>query len=190
MEKIILTVEQGEVIKNMPGRHWRNDEVIEHHAKYKWTDKRNEALNDLSISQLARILYEPNSYEVEKPKFEVGDWVVFEKSNTIKRVETIIGQGISGCLNGGCVMAHRDNFRHATKEEIFWAELGREVGEFVEGDVLLTKFDGTIEVVDDAKIVSKNTCYLNDTLIWSQEGSIKGFYPANAFIKFPVGNDS
>lgn len=60
----------------------------------------------------------------------------------------------------------------ATKEEILWAELGREVGEFVEGDIGVGTPNNRYEDLSNLSTHYKN-------------GSLKGFYPANSFIKFP-----
>ena len=67
-----------------------------------------------------------------------------------------------------------------TKEEIFWAELGREVGEMKIGDAY-THLDGRVFTVDKPlRIDTVSRMY--------KEGQLVGFYPAESFKRFPTGN--
>jgi hypothetical protein len=70
-----------------------------------------------------------------------------------------------------------ENTIHATKEEIIFAELGREVGEFVEGDVY-TYNGNHMNVINGSSAID----VIRENY---KSGKIKGFYPANSFIEFP-----
>lgn len=150
-----------------------------------------ESLKILSIDELGRVLYEPNSYEVE-PQFKVGDWVVrdTEFRNFIddeKYQNYHVGSvfKIQTVLNGYAIDERGtnhdlENIRHANLEEIkaekerqLWKSIGREVGEFRLGDVMI-KNNGDSVVIRNLEGAIHNY----------QQGIRKGFFPAESFISF------
>ncbi|MEK5070745.1 hypothetical protein [Sporosarcina sp. FSL K6-1508] len=131
-----------------------------------------------------------NGYEVD-PEYKVGDWVaridgknIYPKGE-IKVVEVFAGierlgkremvrHGTDG--EWGIPVAQ---LRHATPKEIkaeqerrVWAGIGREVGEFRDGD-----FGEHVS----GREQSESQEYLSD---WYKRGRLKGFYPAESFISF------
>jgi len=194
-EKIKVTVEQAERIKAVGS--YDKEGALKCHMNT-WGSGLNTCLNDLSIGDFARILYEPNSYEVEQDKFEIWEWVKIKKlfipfiknemSEDAYKLERIFK--ITGIVPGGKILCpdryvhNPENLCHATKEEVFWAELGREVGEFREGDVIHTVHNSFFTVSDlneevDDFIGKKGVKrkFIN--------GNIIGFYPSESFIKLP-----
>lgn len=149
-------------------------------------DAEYKSLKDLSIDQMAVAQFV--GYEIERPKFEVGEWATrtktasrnpqFAEGRTFKITELYTRSAVDEDEGIHSIVS----IRHATKEEILWAELGRGVGEFVEGDVVIEK-DGTShllgeypgELADDLEFAKDN--YVANNL--------KAFYPASAIIKLP-----
>src|SRR5699024_11188911 len=91
-----------------------------------------ESLNQLPPHQLARILYEPNSFEVE-PEFEIGQWVKSRHGIGTGKITKIdrMGQYTDFAMIGAS-----DDIRNATPQEIaaektrrWWKESGRGVWE-------------------------------------------------------------
>ena len=175
-EKIILSVVQAERIKNYLKGAEKQD-VMEKHFEG-WKDENNKCLSVLSIDQMARILYEPNSFEVEEPRIKENDWVTRITGSTCGRSEFAEGRTFKAIKVSSLVKDSDTNYhglnalRPATKEEIFWAELGREVGEFHEGD---------------RGIASNGALWMKKHNLEREYkiNLLTGFYPANSFLTFP-----
>ncbi|QJI52382.1 hypothetical protein [Psychrobacillus phage Perkons] len=141
-------------------------------------------LKDFAVDEFARLLYEPNSYEVEET-FKVGDKVV-DLNGTYKGVHTVIcivGQRFVRVLDISNLEFAIKNLRHATKDEIkaekerqLWNSIGREVGEFKDGDIHILKNGYSVQIsnVDHAREKYTN-------------GYLKGFYPIESFVSFEGG---
>jgi hypothetical protein len=184
----VLTPEESKAIKWVLRQIQYKDHpsvFVEEHMKNNmdgWIGEA-KALNGLHIDALIRALY--IGYEIEKPKFEVGDIVVGLTTGFIYKLTHTCGRDFYATkLSNGekSLYVDVDVIRHATKEESFWTELGREVGEFVEGDVVIENDNMTHligeykeELADDLEF-AKN--YYTKKLL-------KGFYPVEAFVKFP-----
>lgn len=180
MSKVILTVEQDKMIKEML-IHAGKDSLMNYHSGG-FVDSNKQCLNDLAPSDMARVLYVAGGYEIEKPKLEVGDWVVHIK-NGFRGVKQITFKNITLLkVKGDDVLYLMENTRHATKEEIFWAELGREVGEFRIGDVTLTNNGSEYHIDHEDTVLDEKDEY--------SKGKLKGFYPSESFKPFPTGDKS
>lgn len=185
MEKIKLTVEQAGALKM-----WKEGSInLNTFIKVK-TAKASmfhyEPLRDFSFDEFARLLYEPDSSEVEET-CKVGDWVFVEGDNWKKLREILnIKRGFAtietyeGLKNTDIPTSA---LRHATLEEIkaeqerrVWAKIGREVGQFMCGDTARHVNDGSV-----SGLGFLNDCYKN--------GTLKGFYPAESFIPFGGGEE-
>ncbi|ARK23591.1 hypothetical protein SporoP37_02045 [Sporosarcina sp. P37] len=168
-------------------------------GKFRISEKQERTINEFkktlagfSEEALSEVI--KGNYEVE-PEYNAGDWVVWhgdvvkikypqttERKDDGRCYFTIIRSDDSTYTN-----ILRSNIRHATPEEIKaeqerrqWAEIGREPGEFRDGDVVLTAFDS---ISDQVNLIKKCT----NLLIAKQEYKskiIKGFYPAESFIEF------
>lgn len=181
MSKVVLTKEQAEAIEKwlQPNKvGYAKKDLLKQHSQIcllnslSWTDT-FKGLRTMSIDEMAKALYV--GYEIEQPKFEVGELVVGLKSGNMFEITGAIGENFYGTrLKDGMrnLLLDRDMIRHATKEEIFWLELSREVGEFVEGD-MGEDFNGHLY----KSVNTINTIY--------RKNQLKGFYPANSYIKFP-----
>lgn len=175
MEKVVLTKEQAEAIENRSNI----ESALHYHATSRWTDKRNECLNRLSLEKFARALLV--GYEIEKPKFKPGDKVIrldglcFAGFKNIEIVERVKENSIT--LSNDLQYSH-DFMRHATPEEIYWLEeLGRkEIGDFQEGD----------KYVDRAGLTMTATCRndIADFKKYYEKGDFKGIYPVESFKSF------
>lgn len=185
MNKVILTKEQAEAFDFLKGYYF-NDENYNSLIEKKcegYTHPNVKALNEVNHIDFVRAL--DNGYEIEQPKFEVGDWAIRindldsynayfkgEKPFKITEVKEL-------CVIDDKACGHNfRNIRHATKEEAFWAELGRDVGEFRKGDILPSMF-------------SKSNLYklnsLQDVLDAKMDyraGRLRGYYPAESFVSF------
>src|SRR5699024_4059178 len=89
--------------------------------------------------QQARVLYEPNSFEVE-PEFEIGQWVKSRHGIGTGKITKIDRMGH---YTDFAMIAASDDIRHATPQEIatektrrWWKESGRGVWELRENDAL------------------------------------------------------
>lgn len=185
VSKVVLTKEQVDAIEKRKLYFNDSDERLidfqyHIHSDSNTDDTKycndSECLNDISPIDLAKALL--IGYEIEQPKFEVGDIVTHVKG-AFKGAKSLIfvGEDLVKIKGEEVTLFLLENIRHATKEEIFWAELGREVGEFREGDVRI-KHNG------DAIVVC-NEDYANEHY---KKGNLKGFYPSNSFKPFPTGN--
>lgn len=165
MDKIIISKDQeGALVfyKTMCG-------TLEEFAKYR--DKLIDAykpLASLSVDEMARLLYEPDSYEVDYA-FKVGDWVVwnerhiceiesFEEGNRYAVMTDLIGS--NGCKQ----LLSICNMRHATYEEVEAEKEERLLRSYKVGEwVTYHNGAGFGEVTRCIKEISDNT-----TLIFSE----------------------
>lgn len=188
-EKVKLTREQAEAIKELKKRKFDDDVIVHNTVFYQVTERERDtlytALKDIHLDSLIRALY--IGYEIEE-EYKVGDWVVItEEHNSkgkvlqIKIVESAILNLDYG--NGFQSWWPVSSLRHATPEEIkteqerrVWAKIGREVGEFRDGDLSIGK-DG----FEYKTIQGMNAAY--------KESDLKGFYPAESFIEFGGGEE-
>jgi len=195
--KVTITAEQAKAIEERKVKYNETDQDLIDYQYFMKSEANegddsyadnHECLNDISPFYMAKALL--TGYEIEQPKPKEGDWIVrldgeeFSTGKKFAQIEKLHDQrnvasdfndfrivdGLSLCFNG---------VTHATNEEAFWAELGREVGEFREGDVRL--INDYSSVYTTATIVAKNE-YNN--------GELAGFYPAESFITFPTGDSN
>ncbi|TQR21820.1 hypothetical protein [Psychrobacillus vulpis] len=131
-------------------------------------------------------------YEVE-PQFKPGEkvmvrWLNRDKDALYEILKVNIVEGVSYEVEitgkDGFNIAPISIIRHATPEEIkvekerqLWKSIGREVGEFREGDTAVTNDEYHYTGLD---LIKKHY----------EEGEIKGFYPAESFINFESEVDS
>lgn len=141
---------------------------------------RNECspLNEMSFEKVARALF--IGYEVEKPKFKVGDKITWDGLGEVLEISNIFDvSGTPFCnfenMAGSCSLAR---VRHATPEEIYWLhELGRDKVLDIEiGDYILFDSGDTLYIHDENTMSAAINLY-------SEE--IKGIYPAESFKPFP-----
>ncbi|GGA31962.1 hypothetical protein [Psychrobacillus lasiicapitis] len=187
-EKVKLTQEQDARLKEMMmDVMYSKNSILLQQAKG-WRCASNVCLNTLSLGQLARVLFEPNSYEVE-PQFKPGDMVMVRWMNKDKeqlyeilKVNFVEGAAYEVEITGefGFNVAPVSIVRQATPEEIktekerlLWKKIGRKVGEFHVGDITLDQNYYPIRVVN---VEMAKTFY--------QQSKRIGFYPAESFISF------
>lgn len=183
-EKIVITVEQDKAI----GDFKKLNQNLYDFAHYKQSyGSKLSPLKYLTIDQMARILYEPNSYEVEKPKFEVGDIVIGIETGRAYRI-TSVGRNIlytERMIGSKKSSVAIDLVRHATKEEIFWAELGRDYRETKIGDCI--SLNGEYLKVQENMGCERYKNHISHLFAKGIliNGHSDGFYPATSFIKLP-----
>ncbi|MDX1769926.1 MAG: hypothetical protein R3328_00225 [Planococcaceae bacterium] len=183
MSKVVLTKEQGEaieVLKSAPRDHWG---YVAERMKEKSFSHDYEPFNHMMLDDVIKAYYE--GYEIEQPKFEVGDWVV--RKGKVQQIKFVLASCAIGqefyYETDKIGVVYKSEIRHATKEEIFWAELGREVGEFKKGDVVVTNgFNSSYKLESKQDFLDIARDYKGDY--------IKGFYPAESFKPFPTGDES
>lgn len=177
-EKIILTVEQEKSLNGFKMRNMGIEEFLG--IKGMWA-KELSPLKTVTVEEMARILYEPNSYVVDQPKFKKDDRVVFKNGHKFEhggKVATIVRKEDGYWWLDTGKMVTEESIRLETTEEAFWAQLGREVGEFKIGDATLTVNDTAYFLENDEDVLDEKDEYNN--------GRLKGFYPAESFIKIPL----
>lgn len=174
MSKVKLTREQERALEVYKGYGEDLETFIE--WKDTWSNT-YEPLKKLTLDEMARLLYQEGSYEIEQV-FEVGDWVVKEfegiTGDVIGKVEKIdeSNYGVeqlhglwSNFLKHKTIIVNEGNVRHATPEEIaeekerrWWAKHGREVWELKQGDVIKGKSYGRLYAINkDLEDVYKAT---------------------------------
>lgn len=188
MKKIKLTQEQADAVEEYLSGVYGDREIlvsdyVTSQESFKYSG--HVAINDLELDTLIKALY--IGYEVEED-FKVGDWVTIIVDSDSNNIAYEIHRLEGNLAN----LVYNDEFRsywpigdlrHATPEEIkaekerkVWAKIGREVGEFREGDAYENS-NGLTNVVDNTeRIFIVRGLY--------EKGRIKGIYPAEYFIKF------
>lgn len=170
MEKVKLTEWQKDAIEDLEQEYLKGN-IVRQHVLGRWGDAYN-SLNKLNLDEIVRALYV--GYEVELP-IKVGDWIFNCKTGEISKVIRIDSDYAE-------VEEQRvfmfDYSRHATPEEIkaeqerrVWSEIGREVGEFRDGDAAVADEGNVLRNPDN--IQKHYAC-----------GKLTGFYPAESFISF------
>lgn len=183
MAKIVISEEQNKAIEI----YKKQGSSLQQFTKFShiWNGPFSP-LKSFTVDELARILYEPNSYEVNQLEYIVGEWVTYpnvDQGNNVVKISAI--QYAHGRVQFETVSgwrAIRDIKRGATIEEVFWAELGREVGQ-------LKARDNIRLLNGKSHTVGVSICEMDADREF-KDGRITGFYPAESFIKFPVGDDS
>lgn len=178
MEKVKLMPAQADAIeKALKYNGEDKEQLINKHADNKWITDTYSALNDLSQADMARAVL--IGYEVEE-EYKVGDKIV-HLHDRHPGVYTVREVHFHGVLVGEFfdLEFRIKDIRHATPEEIkaeqerrVWAGIGREVGEFCDGDFAFSGYTG---------YHSHEATVLKD---WYDKGKLKGFYPAESFISF------
>lgn len=124
-----------------------------------------------------------NGYEIE-PKYKVGDWVVIEKCNNgdhVGNIQKLINIS-SDTYDFERFWYYKKNveLRHAIPEEIkfekerqLWKLMDRKVGEFKIGDIRILDDGNSVRITDVDYARAKYN-----------QGSLKGFFPAESFISF------
>lgn len=122
--------------------------------------------------------------EKKTPKFKAGDKVIF--ANQILTLDAELphplrvegDEGKAWRLHDFCGWLGENQFRHATREEVFWIdELGRdEVGDFLRGDLLLYKHDEPRCLTENHDFDYAEADY--------EAGLVKGIYPTESFKVF------
>lgn len=203
-QKIVLTVEQETALAEF--KKWNGDKS----KAYGWfIEKGGENLNkykplyELTPQQFALVLLD--WYEVEQPQFQVGDWATRINANANMKYRKEYENGYTfqiGYVNKGGVCKENEsddfqhvmrNLRHSTPEEIkaakereIWAKMGREVGEFKEGDIFIDKNNTCFEV---SQRVEEDKIRESSAKKWYANGDMKGLYPAESFISFETKKD-
>lgn len=143
MEKIKITQAQRDAIEQYKNNgHNLNIFVASRrgfHSQYK-------PLKEMTVDDMARLLYEPNSYEVE-PEFKVGDNVLTDKGRVMEILREVNCDSfkVGFIANGEMykeVISKKSVERHATDEEVWWARHGRKPWQVIEGDMLWNTTQG------------------------------------------------
>jgi len=189
VEKVKLTREQNEAIQDAL-RVWTKRDLLDEHivkltvSNVKWgiNNPNYQHLNDLSIPALATVLFVPDGYEVEEG-YMIGDKIVkrdggkFVNNAKVVTVASVEKDSKFPKLwireTGSYALIK--HVRHATPEEIAWADSGREPLDFREDDIIINRF-GMPVVIYDGNIDDIKQRY--GTL------ELKGFVPAERIIKF------
>ena len=152
-------------------------------------------LKGLSAADILQAIKE--GYDI-KTQFKVGDWVVRVSEfrsyvenakyqnyrvNSVFRIQTILN---SYAIDEHGTNHDLENIRHAIPEEIkrekerrLWHSIGREVGEFREGDIRILDDGNSVHITDVDYARAK---YI--------QGTLKGFYPVESFISFESEGES
>lgn len=154
-EKVKLTKEQAEALKVFNEFNNGNNYKLEYFFAHRndFTDI-YKPLKEIEIDKMARLLYQPNSYEIEE-EYKVGDWVarttngedsraVFKEGRVFQIVNEVpedrVFAGHLNCNEGFC--HNPKHIRHATPEEIKAEQERRVWAEVQSGDVLIGKATG------------------------------------------------
>ena len=167
MEKVTLTKEQVSAIEEIKDK----DYAINILALNKRPD---HPLASLEMSLIAKLLYGLVEYEVEpeKPKFKIGDKVIFQ--NKLMTLD-IKASTTNAWYGNSDYFMFANEFRHATTEEIYWLETLRRdfVGDFRIGD--------TVEAEGHKMIKITDAYLLKCAKQWDRDELIIGIYPAESF---------
>lgn len=187
-DKVKITPEQLDAIL----RYKKSGLDLKNYLDHKcfWIDSFS-SLKDLKIDDFARLLYEPNSYVVE-PQYIVGELVKVSIRTTEKNADMFgditkvtddwiwVNWEEEGSPSGvprSCVKEVTLEEAKEYRERQSWKSIGREVGEFKEGDSIRTKHMIKPYIVKSNQDISEAK---NDY----QNNHIRGFYPAESYIKF------
>lgn len=171
INKIQLTQEQIEAVERFKELGYGYGMLHFSKGKGHYTDS-YKPLNNLTLDEMARILYEPNSYELEQPQFKVGDVVVRTSVGHTFIVEDINEVRVFADGNSH----KKTNLRHATTEEKFWFDLGRKFREVKKGDKIVIVNGWVFSNVDMIKQ------YLDE-----DNEYVDYYYPVESRLEFPNG---
>lgn len=192
MEKVKLTKAQVENINRWPNK----EQLITAKAAGLLEHGQDEAVGELSMEKLVRALY--IGFEVEE-EYKVGDSIVktngttFSTFSRIAKVHQVFGKRVT-IENGGSLSFKE--IRHATPEEIkteqerrVWKKIGREVNEIRPGDCIAS--NGNYYKVFDNIGCQKYNNHISPgfAIDLIEGGATHGFYPAESFIEFGVGEE-
>lgn len=146
-EKVKLTREQAEAIEKIKGNQLKQIERLltnpDDYEIIEWS----KALLKLSAEEYYDALFE--GYEVEET-FKVGDCVVLSDGKIVEIIEegsfTVVVGWITKKLMYKDQIEISKITRHATRQEKWWSEHGREVWELREDDIL--EYLGDLYIVD------------------------------------------
>lgn len=194
-EKIVITRRQDKIIQGYIRRGiWDKGRILNYHIEDVWGGL-EEVLKSLTVPEMARVLYEPNSYEVEFIENlaigEIVKYIDIETEGNIYGVVTRIEKNeaseerdqIFACWDGKDFEGYmrRDRVFKCTDEEIrmvkerqLWKSIGRECGEVKNGDIGIGRSGFRYGDIDEIKDLYKR-------------GNLFGFYPAESFISFEEG---
>ena len=155
MEKIVISVEEEKAFKEFVNR-WAKKTPNEIFKGFIFDKKHGDyitgtlkPLNKISEQDFFFILH--GWYEVEQPKFKVGDWVygiVYEKSRYYKITEE--SELDERRLSVFYANDHQYHFDKVTEEwKIVLLELGREKPELKKGDKIINIRDVNIEISEE-----------------------------------------
>lgn len=187
MSKVVLTKEQGDSInRSLESNSGDSTKVLLLFIGGLLYGA-NSCLKKLSLEQMTKALL--IGYKIEQPKVKVGEWATNTDCNQTFKVYAVTDKQIVRTEDGPLWdrgNRYRVRFysymvtRLATKEEVFWAELNRDIGEFKIDDAVQTN-----GMINPYKLKSKQ-----DLLSAKNDyhaNQIRSFYPAESFQKFPVG---
>lgn len=193
--KVVLTKEQARAIEELKSKGGRDN--LEYIARRKF--KNDDFLygyipfNTMELDVIAKALL--IGYEIEKPKVKIGEWATNPVCNHTFLVYAVtnirvIRKEDAEFWDSGRISEVRwypiETTKPSTKEEIFWAELGREVGELKENDLIFTTYHNAYKIINDSEDdSSKNLACLSNAKRWLKEKTITGFYPAESFNFLP-----
>lgn len=145
MKKINITKKQSDIINTLLKKTSR-EEVLNNHAQtaYEWNGSTN-VLNFLSFDEMARILYEQNSYNI-LPNLESGDIIASTNNGELFKIISINPE--SKYINSDKGFIQKDAIRIATKEEKWFFERNRKLWEIRKNDILKPKKSGSIVEVN------------------------------------------
>lgn len=184
MEKVKITQEQADAVQQMVTRYSKPNVIRGHITGARGGEF--QPLNEMPLHDLIQAVY--IGYEVEET-FEVGSWVVVDWNDTGEKTYQVKEIGKDNRIKiEDCLFPPFRIVRHATPEEIkaekerrLWKSIGREVGEFREGDAIRS-----------AKGMTHGLRSENDFLVARgryERKEIKGFYPTETFVDFGGEND-
>lgn len=136
VEKVVLTKDQATELESFKRLGCSLED---------WVNNKNNpvepysVIHDLSLDQMAKVLYHPDGYEVEQPKFKAGDKVMLWGGVvTLKDSRELLGSVAWSVEENNGVHLYASDLVRATPEEVYWlGTLGREkVGDFRKGDVI------------------------------------------------------
>lgn len=131
--------------------------------------------------------------------YKIRDWVVSKETGTICQITKIEKDRLWGLWGSETELLQYNPkrwVRRATDEEIkaekerrVWAGIGREVGEIISRDVVLTKGSLVPFTVGPILQQADGLIDVGTADDWYRDGKLKGFYPAESFVSFGGGEE-
>lgn len=176
----------------------KNNSTLEGFSTQRQTySNRYKPLKHFSLDEFARLLYEPDSYVVDKKTY--GAWVksiqAGDNFNVRGQVDTVAFDDIVFSyfnddnesdrrrLNKNDVVLLTPSEIVTEENRRMWIELRRSVGVFKIGDVLFD-YENEIFLVTPSSFVSEGKVSVEDAKNWYQNGDVTGFHPIESFISF------